>query len=134
VHSTTIRHTLDLDLSLNDIPLHMFQDIFTLLKSKPDLFGCDSTGATIEFCDLFHGESFASEAGFNPDYEFHGRVSSVAIRSVYTPPQLLQSARLTPNIDTVPFGAPLRLRAFWNAADIGVLLECDHQLTRNDSL
>jgi hypothetical protein len=29
-------------------------------------------------------------------------VSSVAIRSVNTLPQLLQSARLTPNIDTVP--------------------------------
>ena len=29
-------------------------------------------------------------------------VSSVAIRSVNTPPPFLQSARLTPNIDTVP--------------------------------
>jgi hypothetical protein len=70
VRTTATRHTLDLDLSLHDIPLHLFQNVFTLLKSTPDLFGCDSTSATIKFCDLFHGKSFASEAGFNPDDKF----------------------------------------------------------------
>lgn len=61
MHTTATRHTLDLDLSLHDIPLHLLQNVFTLLKSKPDLLGCDSTSATIEFCDLLRGESFVSE-------------------------------------------------------------------------
>jgi len=50
-------------LSLHDIPLHLFQNVFTLLKSKPDLLGRDSTSATIEPGDLFHGESFAKAGG-----------------------------------------------------------------------
>src|SRR5580700_524250 len=77
VPTTAPRCTLDLDLSLHDVPLHLFQDVFTLPKSKPDLLGYDSISATIEFCDLLHSESFASEAGFNPDYEFHGHVLGV---------------------------------------------------------
>jgi hypothetical protein len=74
VHTTATCHTLNLDLRPHDIPLHLFQNVFTLLKSKSDFLGCDSASATIEFCDLLHGESFASEAGFNPDDEFHGRL------------------------------------------------------------
>jgi hypothetical protein len=54
VHTTAARRTLDPDLSLHDIPLYVFQNVFTLLKTKPDLFRCDSTGTTIEACDPFH--------------------------------------------------------------------------------
>jgi hypothetical protein len=57
VHTMATRRTLDPDLSLHDIPLHLFQGVFTLLESQPYLLGCNSTSATIEFGDLFHGKS-----------------------------------------------------------------------------
>jgi hypothetical protein len=80
------RWPLDLYLSLHDLSLHLFQNVFTLLKGEPDLLGHDSASATFEFCDLFYGEGLTSEAGFNPDDEFHG-VSSVAFRATpNTPP------------------------------------------------
>ena len=39
-------------------------------------------------CDFFHGESFASEAGFNHTMNSMG-ISSVAMRSANSPPRLL---------------------------------------------
>jgi hypothetical protein len=47
--------TLDPNLRPHNIPLYLFQNIFTLLKGESDLLGCDSTGTSIEFCDFFHG-------------------------------------------------------------------------------
>ena len=86
--------------TIADISLHLFQDVFTLLKRKPYLLGCNSTSATIEFGNLFHGKSLASEAGFKTMDSM--RVSSVAVRSANTPPQLLHSGRRSPRLIQSP--------------------------------
>jgi hypothetical protein len=47
VHTTAPHCTMDLDLSLHDVPSHLFQDVFTLSESKADLLGYDAISATI---------------------------------------------------------------------------------------
>jgi hypothetical protein len=103
VNTVAGRQLLDLYLCSNDISLHAFQNLPTLLKSKPDFLGYDSDSATVECCDLFHGQSLISEAGFNPDDEFYERLLGCLL-AVSPPPRLLQSGGFTPTFDTVPRG------------------------------
>jgi hypothetical protein len=102
MHTMARRWPLDLYLSLHDLSLHLFQNVFTLLKGEPDLLGHDSASATFEFCDLFYGEGLTSEAGFNPDDEFHGRLLGCLSGHPQHSALLLQIGRLTPTFDTVP--------------------------------